>query len=234
MEQKRIKNPDKLYRYRPLGNSWANTLIEITGMLWFSKAEGLNDPFDGLGYALKHNDKYQMKDHILSLDRIWSVICLTTKWDNPTMWAHYANNYSGLCFGYEKKELIKHVNHVNANAHDPAYAIKGAFLEPMNYETNIPQTFKSLKEPLTIKTEHWTYEDEWRFGLLKSYGPGDKKQGARHGIMNALSEIIYTDKLKMNELLTIKKIVKESNLNIKFYKINIEKGMRVMQREEVN
>jgi len=230
----RIQNPDTLYRYRQLGNSWANTLIEITGMLWFAKSEGLNDPFDGLGYSIKYDRVLRDEDRILRLQNIWSVACFTTKWDNPTMWAHYANNYSGICLGYSKEKLDKHVNEVLENVSHPAYTIKGAFLKPMNYEIEIPQTFRSEEEPLTIKTKHWEYEDEWRLGLLKSYGNANNKdKGARHYLKNTLTEIIYTDNIKMNELLAIKKIVKESNLDIKFYKVNIEKGIRLMQREEI-
>jgi len=236
MKQLRIESPKTLYRYRPLAHSWANTLTEITGMLWFSQSEGLNDPFDGLGYSLKYNRvlKAANANQSIPVENIWSVACFTTKWNNPTMWAHYANNYTGICLGYEKKELVKHVSDINKEAHHPSYTIKGAFLKPMEYVTGIPHTFKSIEEPMTIKTRHWEYEDEWRLGLLHSYGNANiKDKGAPYLFENALTEIIYTNKLKRNELITIKKIAQVTNHTIKFYKINIEKGMRVMTREEI-
>lgn len=234
MREAKIKNPEILYRYRPLGNSWANTLTEITGMLWFSKSEGLNDPFDGLGYSFEYDRILKDEDRKIPIKNIWSVACFTTKWDNPTMWAHYANNYTGICLGYDKNEIVKKVDEINEKSNQPSYSIKGAFLKPMKYEQSIPQTFRSIEEPLTIKTKHWEYEDEWRLGLLKTYGNANTKdKGAPSLIKNALREIIYTGTLKRNELVTIRRMAKLSDNPIKFFKIHIERGMRIMTREEV-
>ena len=234
MEQEKIENPEILYRYRNLGISWANTLTEITGMLWFSRAEGLNDPFDGLGYASKFNEVLNFKNDSIPLEYIWSVACFTTKWDNPTMWAHYANNYTGICLGYDKKELINHINEINKTGYLPNCTIRSAFLKSMCYKSRIPQKFNSSEEPLTIKTKHWEYEDEWRLGLLHIYGNMSiKYNGAPHLIKNALKEIIYTSHLKRNEIVTIKKIAKLTNPSIKFYKLDIVKGKKVISRDNI-
>lgn len=234
MNQEIIENPEILYRYRNLGISWANTLNEITGMLWLSKAEGLNDPFDGLGYALKYNHSLKLKDDLIPLEYIWSVACFTTKWNNPTMWAHYANNYTGICLGYDKRELTNHIFEINKKVHKPSYSVKSAFLKPMEYKFNIPQIFKTMEEPLTVKTQHWKYEDEWRLGLLHVYGNiSVKENGVPHLIKNALKEIIYTSHLKRNEIIAIKQIAKLTNPAIQFFKLDIVKGMRVINRDYV-
>lgn len=227
MEQN--KNPEILYRYRPLSSSLANTLTEITGMIWLSRAEGLNDPFDGLNYAQKYKGFLREEKRLnIPIEHIWSIACFTSKWDNPTMWAHYADNYKGICLGYDKKELDNQINRIKRNINNLSYTTKGAFLNPMKYVTDIPKTFLSSIEPLTIKTKHWKYEKEWRIGLLELYGNANiKDNGTPHFIKNALKEIIYTEHIKRNELIIIKKLAKLTDSSIKFYKteMNKENGM---------
>ena len=150
------------------------------------------------------------------------------------MWAHYANNYKGICLGYSKKVLDEEVSLINKNAPNPTYSIKSAFLVPMEYVDSIPQAFRSIEEPLAIKTKHWMYEDEWRLGMLYSYGNVSiREKGSPHPIKNALKEIIYTDQLKTNELIAIKNIARQANPAIKFFKIELSKGIRKITRIEV-
>jgi len=35
------------------------------------------------------------------------IACLSETYDNTLMWAHYAGNYTGVCFGYSAKKLLK-------------------------------------------------------------------------------------------------------------------------------
>jgi len=230
MKQK--AEPEILYRYRSLSSSFANTLIEITGWLWLSRAEGLNDPFDGLRYAKKiQGTLLEEKKINIPLDYIWSIACFTTKWNNPTMWAHYANNYKGICLGYDKIELDEHVEIENKPT--VSYTTQGAFLEPMKYVSNIPENFNTPIEPLTIKTKNWEYEDEWRLGLLEVYGNANiSDNGTQHFLKKGLKEIIFSEHINTNELRILKKIAEMTNPSIKFYKINFADGKRKIIRNE--
>jgi hypothetical protein len=147
------------------------------------------------------------------------------------MWAHYANNYKGICLGYDKNELDEHVKIENRPT--VSYTAQGAFLKPMKYVSNIPENFNTTIEPLTTKSKHWEYEDEWRLGLLEVYGNVNiSENGTQHFKKKGLKEIIFSDHININEFRILKKIAEMTNPSIKFYKINFADGKRKITRNE--
>lgn len=234
MENQKIKNPEVLYRYRSLGNSWANTLSEILGQMYFARAEILNDPFDGLTYAPKYNRILNHPKFIepLHLIEIWSVVCFSTKWDNPTMWSHYADNYKGICLGYDRLVLQKKMDTMRPENNA---VVTNSFLKPMRYKKDLFLNNENTEDLLTVKTEHWSYEDEWRFGILGRYGNiSIREKGFEYPIRKAIKEILYTSEIKRNELNIIKMIIKTLDYPIDLYKVEIDKKNMIMTREKQN
>lgn len=89
------------------------------------------------------------------------VVCFTTKYDNLLMWAHYANNHSGICIEFDSS-----ANHFNGKFKDDYYEDIGilkkvsyqlerpSYIEPQELENNTSSWF--------VKSPEWEYEEEQR------------------------------------------------------------------------
>ena len=84
------------------------------------------------------------------LDEI-GILCLTTKWDNALMWAHYAKDHTGICIGFKRNVGIFHA----AN--------------PVRYSDDFPIIVRPrdtdeemFQKTFLTKAKCWNYEDEWR------------------------------------------------------------------------
>lgn len=146
-----------------------------------SNTRYLNDPFESqtgdnliqvMVNALIRNGKdtthdlvKNILDHLLNANGIFSV---SETPRNPLMWAHYANEHSGLCIGFDgdifSSEKI---------TDEPKYSI--AALQPMkinydNYrfdrqnEINYrDEVYSSVRKHLLTKSDEWIYEKEHRW-----------------------------------------------------------------------
>lgn len=122
-----LTQPEYLYRYRPLGHALAHVLAEVSGEIWFSRPENLNDPFDGVAFARSRvgytyhepQPSEEAKEVGLYNKRGWMIACWTENWDSPPMWSHYAANYSGVCFSYKKSALENEIRQLNLGEDSP-------------------------------------------------------------------------------------------------------------------
>ena len=81
------------------------------------------------------------------------MICFGTVWDNPMMWAHYADKHGGVCLGIEvEDELVSRVDYtdvkidVEFGEHLPSHGLSAEL----------------LKKVLTTKSTAWQEEQERR------------------------------------------------------------------------
>ena len=147
-----------------------------------------------MGQAQKMIDiKYLFKDLILKYpekidgsiasvfkkkwNELFGIFCLSEKYDNLIMWAHYAQNHEGFVLGI--------------NYEDPFFFQKRSdydalrTLKKVNYRENRPEiTFFNTKMTdselanylieniLLTKSNHWASEDEWR--IIFSLKDADK------------------------------------------------------------
>jgi hypothetical protein len=87
------------------GNFGMKTLKEKR--LKISTVDDLNDPFDLLPFRM--TDKTQRV--ALNLARKewgtkWGVLCFSSDWRDPVIWAHYSDKHRGLCLGFEIPEEV--------------------------------------------------------------------------------------------------------------------------------
>ena len=79
------------------------------------------------------------------------------------MWSHYANNHSGFVVGFDiPEDIVTKVNYVKKLP-------KNNFNSYLNIIKN-PNDFEALniiKSDLSIKTNGWKYEKEWRMWVEK-------------------------------------------------------------------
>ena len=77
------------------------------------------------------------------------VLCFSRNWGNPVLWAHYSDKHKGICLGFDVPDnSVREVTYIS---------------EPLRP----PQRDEDLTEALalrwvSIKFEHWRYEDEVR------------------------------------------------------------------------
>ena len=82
------------------------------------------------------------------------VICASSAWDSPPMWAHYCYNHTGFVIGFDG----------NVGVFRKMAAVKYAD-SPAAFE--IPPTRESVEASMLTKGKVWSYENEHRVvGLL--------------------------------------------------------------------
>ena len=87
------------------------------------------------------------------------TFCISEKRDDLLMWAHYADSHRGICLEFDGFSTLM------AQAQPVCYS---ANRQPINpYEDD---QLTMLDKALFTKSEHWSYEAEWRF--LRTEGPG--------------------------------------------------------------
>lgn len=172
-----LKNPEFLYKFYGANENSLNSLLE--GYLYFSNPRHFNDPFD----CLTNREEFiinaggdKLKQH---RDNI-GVCCFSTINNNPLMWGHYANSYSGFCLKFENEDLLR--NKQIAIKSNVAYLknykpsndnITQAILQISN--SSIKEEFKEhIQKSLKIIYEYcwkyydWKYEKEYRAVSLTS------------------------------------------------------------------
>lgn len=116
---------------------------------------------------------------------------------HPLLWSHYTTDSSGFAIGYDIHELLE-------------IAGSDEFLRRVEYRDNPPRIIglasfaspeSNLPVLLSLKSDRWSYEDEWRLivELQRTIGTGDTDQ---HGqpvnlvrIPNrAVVRVLYTER----------------------------------------
>jgi hypothetical protein len=160
----KLNLPDTLYRYRAL-NTTTKLDREIaaikTGQLYFSVFKALNDPMEGLSrksLMFKKND-VDTKRFKKIVDRKEKIgICsLSDSFNNEVMWAHYAEDYSGICVGYRTRSLLKGLD-------DKCALVRIQYVDRSPQLTGADAKNVSLaaRKILAFKKGRWEYEREWR------------------------------------------------------------------------
>ncbi|WP_187268771.1 DUF2971 domain-containing protein [Aeromonas hydrophila] len=102
------------------------------------------------------------------------VLCFTTKEDNLLMWAHYANNHTGICIEFDRNAEFFNGQYKNAcglfgrtvkdyyqnigKLREVKYEIeRPMYVEPSELEYNTESWF--------VKSPEWEYEEEQRLLL---------------------------------------------------------------------
>lgn len=127
------------------------------------------------------------------------TLCLSSNFDTPLMWAHYADNYSGVVIGFDPEEglLLDSPNTTDLNNY--------CDIGPVNYKNErfrYPDSFKRNQLDFMFhKDKSWEYENEWR--IVRSL---DTLQKVNDNIFvgefkaESVRCIIYGAETKMNDI----------------------------------
>jgi hypothetical protein len=161
--------PNTLYRYRSLANFERELETLQQSYIYCGDYSKLNDPMEGifdLGSTLAETQASRsVKQAISALTADVGIGSFCEAPDNELMWAHYADQFKGICIAYNFRQLLSELP-------DDVYFTR------MNYAERMPIVGVSRQDPevlalrvLSYKNYRWVYEREWRM-----FGP----KGAIH------------------------------------------------------
>lgn len=114
----------------------------------------LNDPFDFLGIAVDlPSQRYSLKEARKEADKANGIICMSTTWQEPLLWGHYADKHKGICLGFDVED--EDWQKVKYRKERPSLARYGA-------KSLDDITEKQWEEISLTKFKAWEYEKEYR------------------------------------------------------------------------
>ncbi len=122
----------------------------------------------------KFRSLYRREMFALQVSTRFGIVSYTTDPGHPLMWSHYTTDSSGFVIGYDFEELSKLTG-------------PNGCLACVNYDKRPPpiwgpdssvHTESNLRELLSVKSDHWAYEEEWRLivEMSRTIGTGEKDQ----------------------------------------------------------
>jgi hypothetical protein len=159
------------------------------------------------------------------------ICCFSEEKSSVLMWAHYANNFQGVCLVYDFVELVQSA---------PFVPLKVRYLEDIPKFNYIRHRLKKLhgspdgrlgetdteldKIMFGTKKLEWTYEKEYR---LMSYSQG--KVPIRP---TSLKGIIFGSRTTEKQKLEIQELVRKSHSKIEFATISTDLNRKMISSEK--
>ena len=152
--------PNTLYRYRSLANFEREMETLQQSYIYCGDYSQLNDPMEGifdLGNTLAETRASRsVKRAITAVTAHVGIGSFCEAHDNELMWAHYADQFRGICIAYNFRQLLGELP-------DDVHFTR------MNYAERMPVVGVSRQDPevlarrvLSYKNYRWVYEREWR------------------------------------------------------------------------
>jgi hypothetical protein len=152
--------PRRLYRYRSLDKLKREMKAIQESYVYCAAYEDLNDPMEGLFTSSrlfrKSDDDQAVRDAIRKNKANTGICSFSETHDHELMWAHYANQFRGICISYNFSRLLK------------ALPNSTKFVR-MYYNESVPTLHPSSRNSqqlarmvLSYKNYRWLYEREWR------------------------------------------------------------------------
>lgn len=148
LEKEEALKPKLIFKYKSVSNCTdlkrACDILTECKIYWPKHSE-LNDPLEGTCSILTNENVYSERDVEREKYRILSF---SEDFLLSTLWAHYADNYSGICFGFKRVNTFSDA-------------------EKVEYITRAQTTWSNDAELLVShaflkKGIEWNYEKEWR------------------------------------------------------------------------
>jgi hypothetical protein len=161
-EIKIYATPSLLFRYRPLTAGTVDRELAAIreGYVFCPRFDQMNDPMEGLhresSLFQKAQDYEDRKAAIEAAVNSHGIASFSEVHDHEPMWAHYADQFKGMCVAYRFTRLLSGLP-------------KSAEFVRMAYSEEAPVLLKGRKTNqqlakliLSTKTIRWSPEREWR------------------------------------------------------------------------
>jgi hypothetical protein len=153
--------PSYLYRYRPLGDKTKREIKAlIDGYIYCPAFSDMNDPMEGSHrISSRFNDNPNSEKSRIRIQEAFDkmgIASMSEVHDHEPMWAHYADQFKGMCVQYSLNRLLKGLN-------------KNIAITRMMYSEKEPVLLNDSSTSidrarlcLSSKTVRWASEREWR------------------------------------------------------------------------
>ena len=120
-----------------------------------SRFKELNDPFDFIGIATDNvADRLMLGPMRQRLNNRSGLVCMSTVWNEPLLWGHYAEKHRGMCLAFDvKDDLWEEVDYIEQRPR----------LADYNVDSIEKLTEENLRDLSLKKFKSWSYEQEWRY-----------------------------------------------------------------------
>jgi hypothetical protein len=165
----------------------------------------MNDPMEGIfrsSTLLKSAANYREAiSKIQDKKSGIGVACFSETYENMLMWAHYAGNFTGLCFGYSTNGLLKGLP-------NGTVLVRLAYLDqpPRLSTSHVNDLAGTARRILSQKQYNWSYEREWR--VLAGIGE------LNYGKHQALREIYFGTRMPKDARELFISIVRGTNIQV--------------------
>lgn len=115
-----------------------------------------NDPFELQAASIKNRRARRIyRDTIYEhWSKNLAMLCASTEWHSPVMWAHYGDKHRGVCIGFDTTDAVE----VSKVTYEPDRL--DGLLDPIGLGQLL--TKEQVMAVLTTKFKDWEYEREWR------------------------------------------------------------------------
>lgn len=134
------------------------------------------------------------------------VWCLSSKFNSPLMWSHYANNHKGFCIEYDMSDVDE--GSIKKVIYGGSRKLKVSTISEWINSGIMPKEMEDVC--LLTKSSEWSYESEWR--LFSTIGLGD--------IEPAIKSVIFGMNCKDSTIATVINCFSNYRRKIKFWKIS--------------
>jgi hypothetical protein len=165
-----LLKPESLFKFYGKSDYSINALLE--NYLYYSNPRDFNDPFD----CLTNREKFILQggDGITAHRNNIGICCFSLKNDNPLLWGHYTNSYTGFCLKFGNTNFLKNKNvqisrpisylknyqPANENLKDVIEYTNGFDIN--QEEKDLIQKVITMTFEYTWKFYDWKYEQEYR------------------------------------------------------------------------
>ncbi|MGE7206350.1 DUF2971 domain-containing protein [Sphingomonas sp. NPDC019816] len=177
-ELKIYAKPSSLYRYRPLRSKAVRELRALRESFIYCPAySAMNDPMEGLhrlsSRFAENRGSEKSRERVQTALQTMGIASMSEVHDHEPMWAHYADQFSGMCVQYSLNRLIKGldleiaITRMMYSEIEPVLLLDGS------------KSVDRARLCLSSKTVRWASEREWRIFMKEQ---GEASYGAEKAV----------------------------------------------------
>lgn len=176
---------------------------------------------------IRFADKGKVEKDLHDLLNTYGVYCVSKKWNQCLMWAHYSDSHTGFCMGFE---FDQEFDDELGMAYEVKYAESYPKISPELFGSDAREKTKELIElSLATKSVDWSYEAEVRF-IKRAHEGGSRLSSIRS---DKVKEVIIGACASDEDKNEIQATVEMQMPWVKIYKARISKSKYEIYREKI-
>lgn len=225
--------PTWLYRYRSIGAGMLRDSAAgkkkfseeidaiLNGYIYCAEFTKMNDPMEGVykssRKASEHSEYDRFVEQLRNEKLGLGIASFSETWDNQPMWAHYADNFRGICICYSMSSLLSGLAAENTFSR-VAYGEKPYYLNLPSLKNDHDRA----RAVLSTKHLNWSYEREWRL-----FSP--EKGEAHHG-QSAVKSIYFGTRMPKQIQAKLRRKLKPLGIDMHRTKVD---GYKVVKEQTI-